>query len=1145
MATFTGTVGADSIVGGAEDDLISGLGGNDTLRGGLGKDSVDGGDGADFLFGDGGDDTLNGGNDNDSLEGGDGADTLFGGAGLNTLRGGAGDDQLNGGAGNDILDGGVGAGDFAWYEFITTAVTVNLSTSLATGAGIGTDSLINIENVTGSQAGDVITGSTLANTLNGSAGNDTVDGGAGDDLVLGGAGTDSVLGSDGNDVVYGDEPFAPNQTTTATGTTGGQPIAISLTGARWDPDATTSILGYVDNRPPSDARLNIVYVVDVSGSMNDPFVGNENVGDLNGDGRSNTLLDAAIAGYTSLNNSILAAGLGRVANISLVTFSSGATTVFNGLAATDNDRNGTADVVQFLRGLNASGGTNYEAGLQQAISNLSFSGGVGTNYVFFMSDGEPNAGGSYSDETATLLTTYNARVRAIGLGDSASLPALDLVDDGVSNGTAERVQTPSQLSTGLIEPSIDLSLIGRVEILLNGNLVKTILPGELVATPFGYRYSADLSGLSTTASDTVTARVVAAGTGVVVPTTITVVQQDATPGAADTVSGGNGNDRVDGNAGNDLVLGDAGDDSLSGGSGNDTLNGGAGSDTADFSAEFQNVFVSIPGNVATGIGVDTLISVENAIGGFGNDVMIGGLAATIPISTAITKPATTLNSSNATSINLDGAFGLQSNPNIFDATTVPHATVVASASGQVEVYRFTVNGPSTITLDIDATSSSFDSVVELRNATGTLLASNDQGAGDPGSTNGNDSSLAFNVTTAGVYYVTVREFFGSVIPVGTNYTLHVSVTNPVLSSTTQTIGSALEGGGGADTLIATVANGTLSGGEGNDVLWFKDGTFLDGGSGFDYAIALDGGGEVRNIGASGVEVYVGSAGVDNINAAGSNQNNIIYGGGGNDAVTMGAGGGYAFGMDGADNLLGGAGTDFLLGGVGTVDTLNGGAGNDILFIDNLDVFNGGSGIDYAILESTGGATFNLAGLGIEVFVGNVGNDVINAAGVPDAMGIYGFGGADFITGGNGASQLFGQDGNDTIQGGNSNDVILGGADADFINGGLGDDLILGEAGADTVLGSLGADTLWGGAGLDTFRFQTGDLSPGVQDIIADFADLPSDFDLINLVGISQSQYSAINVNGGVLINLQLTSGIAQIFVLGMTATGIQDNIVFG
>ncbi|WP_454702201.1 calcium-binding protein [Agrobacterium burrii] len=152
----------------------------------------------------------------------------------------------------------------------------------------------------------------------------------------------------------------------------------------------------------------------------------------------------------------------------------------------------------------------------------------------------------------------------------------------------------------------------------------------------------------------------------------------------DVISGGAGNDHLFGEAGNDVISGDAGDDVLDGGDGNDQLiggegndvvlggegddvfiagvlavleqelendasclvtvplpdgndvfDGGSGCDTYDASATQAGVDINLHAGTAHGveIGTDRLISVENAIGGSGNDrvtasdtvnVMIGG-----------------------------------------------------------------------------------------------------------------------------------------------------------------------------------------------------------------------------------------------------------------------------------------------------------------------------------------------------------------------------------------------------------------------------------------------------------------------------------------------------------------------------------------
>ncbi len=158
---------------------------------------------ANALTGLAGDDMLTGGGGNDTLDGGDGNDLLFGGTAYDRLIGGAGDDSIHSGGGSDTIDGGLG-NDTVFYEH-NNAVTINLAltTAQATG-GAGSQTLIGIENVSGSMDGnDVLTGDGLANVLEGNGGNDRLDGAGGNDVLSGSDGSDVLKGGLGDDRLDG------------------------------------------------------------------------------------------------------------------------------------------------------------------------------------------------------------------------------------------------------------------------------------------------------------------------------------------------------------------------------------------------------------------------------------------------------------------------------------------------------------------------------------------------------------------------------------------------------------------------------------------------------------------------------------------------------------------------------------------------------------------------------------------------------------------------------------------------------------------------------------------------------------------------------------------------------------------------------
>lgn len=142
---------------------------------------------------------FNGGAGNDTITGGVNADFLVGGGGADVLDGGAGDDTFIGGGGNDTFVGGAGV-DTLNYGPATSGATVRLNLGTASDGQGGTDTLSEIENVTGGNFNDVLVGSGADNVLNGGLGADYLIGLNGDDVLIGGSGAGNQLqGGAGND----------------------------------------------------------------------------------------------------------------------------------------------------------------------------------------------------------------------------------------------------------------------------------------------------------------------------------------------------------------------------------------------------------------------------------------------------------------------------------------------------------------------------------------------------------------------------------------------------------------------------------------------------------------------------------------------------------------------------------------------------------------------------------------------------------------------------------------------------------------------------------------------------------------------------------------------------------------------------------
>ncbi|MGO4126410.1 beta strand repeat-containing protein [Inquilinus sp. YAF38] len=200
--------GSDTLTGNAGANILAGWGGNDLLRGGAGADTLDGGVGVDTAtyysdtvgvtvdlaagIGTGGNAQGDSFVGIENVNGSQANDTLGGTAGANTLAGWGGSDVLRGGAGADTLDGGAGT-DTASYYTSAAGGTVDLAAGTASGGDAQGDTLIGIENLTGSNLGhDSLGGNAGANTLAGWGGDDVLRGGAGADRLDGGAGSDTA-----------------------------------------------------------------------------------------------------------------------------------------------------------------------------------------------------------------------------------------------------------------------------------------------------------------------------------------------------------------------------------------------------------------------------------------------------------------------------------------------------------------------------------------------------------------------------------------------------------------------------------------------------------------------------------------------------------------------------------------------------------------------------------------------------------------------------------------------------------------------------------------------------------------------------------------------------------------------------------------
>jgi Ca2+-binding RTX toxin-like protein len=124
-------------------------------------------------------------------------------SGDDLLLGERSDDFLSGGAGTDIISGGDDV-DTVSYQISPGPIYTKLSYNKTYSDGYGTsDTLLEVENVIGSENNDSIYGDEGINTLFGGHGMDMLYGRAGNDVLLGGKGGDFIKGDEGDDIIIG------------------------------------------------------------------------------------------------------------------------------------------------------------------------------------------------------------------------------------------------------------------------------------------------------------------------------------------------------------------------------------------------------------------------------------------------------------------------------------------------------------------------------------------------------------------------------------------------------------------------------------------------------------------------------------------------------------------------------------------------------------------------------------------------------------------------------------------------------------------------------------------------------------------------------------------------------------------------------
>ena len=432
-------------------------------------------------------------------------------------------------------------------------------------------------------------------------------------------------------------------------------------------------------------------------------------------------------------------------------------------------------------------------------------------------------------------------------------------------------------------------------------------------------------------------------------------------------TGNAGANYLDGNAGDNVLNGMAGDVTLVGNDGNDTLQGGGGADSMAGGDGSDYYYVDNAGDVV----------VEDA-GGTGWDQVESSITYTLTANVEELDLLGTANI-NATGNELDNYIYGNSGNNLLSGMA-GNDTIDATAGG-----KDTLQGGDG------------DDVYWINTVGDVIIETN---AGASGGWDDVWSSVSYTLPTN----VEELDLLGSgninaTGNAGINYLYGNSGNN------------VLNGLAGNDTLVGNAGNDTLQGGGGADL--------MQGGAGDDYYYVDNGGDVVSEESTPGIDDggydHVASSitytlgahveeldliGTANINGTGNALDNYIYGNAGN-------------------NVLGGAaGNDTIDATAGGLDTLVGGAGDDVYWIANgQDVIteNANSGWD-AVWSS---ATYTLAANVEEL-------DLLGTANINGT----GNSGDNYLSGNSGKNVLTGGDGNDTLAGNAGADTLVGGNGAD-------------------------------------------------------------------------------------------------------------------
>jgi Ca2+-binding RTX toxin-like protein len=1092
-----GSAYSDRLGGNAADNRLLGLGGNDTLVGAAGNDTLDGGGGADSMTGGAGNDayTVDSSSDRVAEADGGGTDSVATtlpaytlgswiengrilATGTASLSGNELANVLVSGRGNNLIEGKGGIDTVSYAGGIAgfVGVTVSLATASpqATG-GSGTDTLISIENLVGSDESDRLTGNSGANVLVGGDGNDTLNGGAGNDTLEGGVWGDTYFVDAAGDVVRelsAADGFDDLVSASIDWTLGNHLEYLTLTGS-----ARIGKGNSLDNRLTGNAQANTLE----GDAGNDTLDGSTGADTLKGgsgndvyviDQAADGVVESANAGYDTVRSAITYTLKADLEALELT--GSGAI-------------NGTGNALDNL--IVAGNGNNVLDG-STGVDTLSYSRAASKVTVSLASTAAQATGGSGTDTLRNFENLVGSAHADRLTGNSGNnqldgAAGADTLAGGAGNDVyrvdeaGDRIEEASGAGTDRVESLVSWTLGSTLEnlrLLGSGAINGTGNASNNVIWAGDGDNRLDGAGGIDTLSYSFAARAVGVS--------LAISGAQATGGSgAETVTGF---ENLTGSTFADNLVGNAAANVMDGGAGVDTLAGGSGNDTyvVDQTGEVVREF-------ANG-GLDTVRASKNfTLPAEVENLVLTGTSALNGTGNSGWNVIT----ANAGNNVVDGSSG-------YDTLSFAAATAAVTFSLAVTAAQAT-GGSGT------------DTARNIENLTGGSAADRltgssadnllDGGAGNDTLTGGSGNDT-FVVNSSGDVVSELSGGGTDTVLSSVSWTLAATLENLELQGSASLNGvgntanntlagnagaNRLTGGAGKDTLYGNGGRDTLDGGTGNDIYSVdsSDDIVIESStlageidrvvSSVDYTLGANV--EQLQLGPN-ADMGVGNAAA-NLIIGNTSRANTLQGGGGNDTLVGGSAAG--------DVLDGGTGNDYLQGNSGSttfhVDS-SGDVVTDVNQITSIDrvistisfvlpdhienltlvgtsAINGtgntlpnqiiGNSAANRLDGSTDSAVDDLrGGAGNDIYVVGVGDVVVEAASAGTDTVITEI---DNYTLGTEVENL-------TLSGiaaiglGNSkNNKLLGNASHNLLDGGSGNDTLTGGAGIDTLVGGTGND----------------------------------------------------------------------------------------